>query len=477
MDRLELTKVAYLSDWKQPIAFALAGAKKGTPMLRILKNEPTGETSDAKPSLDELARRGARRMLAEALEAEVAAYIEAHRGARDERGRALVVRNGHAVAREVMTGVGPLELAAPRVNDKRVTEGERERFKSLILPPYLRKSKAITELLPALYLRGLSTGDFRDGLAAILGDNAAGFSPSVITRLTAAWQGEYAQWKTRSLADRDYVYVWADGVHFNVRLEDERLAALVLIGVRPDGTKEVIALEDGFRESTESWLALLRDAKKRGMQAPVVAVGDGALGFWAAVREVFPETQEQRCWVHKIANVLDKLPKSLQAQAKAKLHEMMASPTRAECEKNIKNFVAEYGAKYPKASKSLESESDKLMTHFALPAEHWLHLRTTNPIESTFATVKLRQRVTKGAGSRSAGLAMAYRLLLLAEESWRRCNGSALLPLVRAGEKFEDGVRVERVLTEEEKTKPKTKETMTRRGPKSRRNQTKKVAA
>jgi len=288
-------------------------------------------------------------------------------------------------------------------------------------------------VLPVLYLRGLSTGDFREGLAALLGENAAGLSPSAITRLVSSWQDDYRAWRTQPLADRDYVYIWADGVHFNVRLEDERLAALVVIGARQDGTKEVVALEDGYRESTESWLALLRDLKERGMRAPVVAVGDGALGFWAAIREVFPETREERCWVHKIANVLDKLPKSLQPKAKAALHEMMNAPTKAECEKLVATFVAEHEAKYPKAAKALATETDKLMTHFDLPAEHWKHLRTTNPIESTFATVKLRQRVTKGAGSRAAGLAMAHRLLLLAERSWRRLDGHELLPLVRAG--------------------------------------------
>jgi len=245
------------------------------------------------------------------------------------------------------------------------------------------------------------------------------------------------------LADREYVYVWADGVHFNMCLEDERLAALVVIGARPDGTKEVVALEDGYRESTESWLSLLRDLKARGMRAPVVAVGDGALGFWAAIRVVFPETREERCWVHKIANVLDKLPKSLQLKAKAALHEMMNVPTKVECEKLVAAFVAEHEAKNPKATKALATESDKLMTHFELPAEHWKHLRT-NPIESTFATVKLRQRVTKGAGSRGAGLAMAYRLLLLAERSWRRLDAPDLLPLVRAGVGSKDGIRVER---------------------------------
>jgi transposase-like protein len=356
-------------------------------------------------------------------------------------------------ARQVTVGAGTISIEAPRVNDKRVIEGERQKFTSQILPPYLRKSKAVAELLPALYLRGLSTGDFREGLAALLGENAAGFSPSVVTRLVSSWQGEYADWKARSLAEVDYVYVWADGVHFNVRLEDERLAALVVIGARPDGTKEVIALEDGYRESTESWLALLRNLKERGMRAPVVAVGDGALGFWAALREVFPETREERYWVHKIANVLDKLPKTLQPKAKAALHEMMNAPTRAACEKLVKTFVAEYEAKYPKAAKALSTETDKLMTHFDFPAEHWTHLRTTNPIESTFATDKLRQRVTKGAGSRNAGLAMAFQLLLLAQKSWRRLNGREWLPLVREGATFKDGIRIERAETLENSAK------------------------
>lgn len=411
-------------------------------MLRVVeeRDEAKGEVRSA---LDELAREGARRMLVEALEVEVEAYLERHRQER-EGSRSLVVRNGHAQERRVTVGSGTLAVRAPRVNDQRVIAGERQKFTSEILPPYLRRSKAVSEVLPVLYLRGLSTGDFREGLAALLGENAAGLSPSAITRLTSSWQEEYRAWRTRPLADRDYVYIWADGVHFNVRLEDERLAALVVIGARPDGTKEVVALEDGYRESTESWLALLRDLKERGMRAPVVAVGDGALGFWAAVREVFPETREERCWVHKIANVLDKLPKSLQPKAKAALHETMNAPTKAECEKLVAAFVTEHEPKYPKAAKSLATETDKLMTHFELPAEHWKHLRTTNPIESTFATVKLRQRVTKGAGSRGAGLAMAYRLLLLAERSWRRLDGHELLPLVRAGVTFKDGARVER---------------------------------
>jgi transposase-like protein len=438
-------------------------------MLKVV--EESKETKgDSRSTLDELAREGARRMLAEALEAEVEAYLERHRGERDDEGRALVVRNGRARARKVTVGAGVLEVAAPRVNDRRVVDGERQKFVSGILPPYLRKSRAVAELLPALYLRGLSTGDFREGLAALLGEGAAGFSPSVVTRLVSAWQDEYRAWRTRPLGDRDYVYVWADGVHFNVRLEDERLAALVLIGARPDGTKEVIALEDGYRESTESWASLLRDAKTRGMQAPMVAVGDGALGFWAALRDVFPETREERCWVHKIANVLDKLPKSLQQRAKAALHEMMNAPTKDECERLTQAFVGEYEAKYPKAAKSLTDDLDKLTTHFDLPAEHWKHLRTTNPIESTFATVKLRQRVTKGAGSRNAGLAMAYRLLLLAENSWRKLDSATLLPLVRAGVRFKDGTRLERVEAKTEVTDIKSRK-QTKKG------QERKVAA
>jgi putative transposase len=295
-----------------------------------------------------------------------------------------------------------------------------------------------------LYLRGLSTGDFREALPVLLGEEAAGLSPSSITRLVSMWQDEYEAWKKRSIADRDYVYVWVDGVHFGVRLEDERLCALVMIGARPDGPKEIIALEDGYRESKESWEELLRDVSKRGMRVPEVAIGDGALGFWAAVRDVWPATREQRCWVHKIANVLDKLPKSMQPKAKSKLHEAMNAPTRAACGQPIDDFVQTYEAKYPRSAASLVDSRDKLVTHFDFPAERWQHLRTTNPIESTFATVKLRQRVTKGAGSRAAGLAMAFKLLLAAERTWRRLNGHELLPLVRAHVVFRDGERIKR---------------------------------
>lgn len=420
-------------------------------------DENEGELETVEFALDQLAREGARRMIAAALEIEVEDYLARHRESRDEQGRALVVRNGRGRERKVTMGAGTVRVRAPRVNDKREIDGERQRFTSKILPPYLRRSKNVSELLPVLYLRGLSTGDFREALSSLLGRDAAGLSPSSITRLVSAWQEEYRAWRRRPLADRDYVYVWADGVHFNVRLEDERLAALVVIGARPDGTKEVIAIEDGYRESTESWLSLLRDLKARGMRAPALAVGDGALGFWAALGEVFPEAREQRCWVHKIANVLDKLPKSLQPRAKSQLHEMMNAPTRADCQKIAAAFIGEFRAKYSKATKSLEADFERMTTLYDFPAEHWKHLRTTNPIESTFATVKLRQRVTKGAGSRSAGLAMAFKLLLMAEQRWRRLDGHDLIPLVRAGVTFEDGQRKERDAAKPLKTPRKTR--------------------
>jgi transposase-like protein len=431
---------------RNDLATGLGGPGKGTPMLKVLAGGHVGQDTveDGRSTLDELAREGARRMIAAALEVEVEEYLNRHRAERDGDGRAQVVRNGRARARGVTVGAGTMTVEAPRVNDKRVVDGARQRFTSKILPPYLRKSPKVSAVLPLLYLHGLSTGDFRQALPVLLGDDAAGLSPSAITRLLGAWQEEYRRWRIRSLADRDYVYVWADGVHFNVRLDDDRLAALVIIGARPDGTKEMIAIEDGYRESTESWATVLRDLKRRGMQAPVCATGDGALGFWAAVRDVWPETTEQLCWVHKIANVLDKLPKSIQGRAKQALHAMMYAASTGVCEERIETFVAEYGAKYPKAVASLVDNRARLLTFFSFPADHWKHLRTTNPIESTFATVKLRQRVTKGAGSRAAGLAMAFKLLESAQRGWRRLDAHDLIPLVRAGIRFVDGQQHER---------------------------------
>lgn len=395
-------------------------------------------------TLDELAREGARRMIKAALAAEVDEYMERLRDARDEHGRAQVVRNGKARPRTVTLGAGTVTLQAPRVNDRRVVDGERQKFTSHLLPPYLRRSPKVTEVLPVLYLRSLSTGDFQEALPVLLGEDAAGLSPTTITRLTHVWQEEYRTFRQRDLSAVDYVYVWADGVHFNIRLEDDRLCTLVLVGTRPDGTKEVIAVEDGYRESTESWLTVLRDLRARGMRAPVLAIGDRALGFWAAAREVWPQARGETCWVHRIANVLDKLPQRLHGRAKRALHAMMYAESREACEREIARFVKEYAAKYPKAVESLTRDQEQLLTHFAFPAEHWQHLRTTNPIESPFATVKLRQRVTKGAGSRTAGLTMAFKLLLMAQARWRRLTAPHLVVQVRAGIQFKDGVRVER---------------------------------
>ena len=422
-------------------------------MMTIVRTQERAQGSDPEvvTALDELAREGARRMILAALEVEVEDYRQQHREARDTCGHALVVRNGQARPRRVTVGAGTITVRAPRVNDRRCVEGVRQRFTSHILPPYLRRSPHVSAVLPLLYLHGLSTGDFREALPVLLGEDAAGLSPAAITRLTATWRTEYDQWRRRTLVDRDFIYIWVDGVHFTIRLEDDRLAALVVVGVRPDGTKEVIAIEDGYRESTESWLTVLRDLKARGMRAPALAIGDGALGFWAAVCEVWPETREQRCWVHRIANVLDKLPTRLQPQAKRALHEMMYADTRTTCEQAIQRFAQNYAAKYPKAVKSLVTDVARLLTHFEFPAAHWKHIRTTNPIESTFATVKLRTRVTKGAGSRAAGLTMTFKLLEAAQRTWRRLDAHDLLPLVRAGVVFKDGQSVERTESRAEK--------------------------
>lgn len=414
-------------------------------MLKLITAEREGleEESLVGATLDDLARVGARRMIATALQLEVDDYLARFRGERDAVGHALVVRNGTARERPVTTGVGPLPLAAPRVNDRRVVDGVRQKFTSAILPPYVRRSPRLESVLPLLYLHGLSSGDFREALPALLGPDAAGLSSSAILRLTKTWTAEYEAFRRRDLAERDYVYLWADGVHFTIRLDEERLCTLVLIGVRPDGTKEVVALEDGYRESAESWRTVLRDLKQRGLRAPVLAVGDGALGFWAAVRDVWPETAEQRCWVHRIANVLDKLPKGLQPRAKQALHEIMYAETRAAAAQGIADFGETYGAKYPKAVASLTGDQNRLLTYFDYPAAHWKHLRTTNPIESTFATVRLREGVTKGAGSRTAGLTMAFKLMQVAEGHWRGIDAAELVPLVRAGVVFEDGMQTE----------------------------------
>jgi transposase-like protein len=384
-------------------------------------------------------------MLAVALEAEVQAYIAAHAELIDEHGHRLVVRNGHAPARAITTGVGQVEVVRPRVDDRRVdpASGQRMQFHSVILPRWCRRSPKVAEVLPLLYLHGLSSMDFVPALEAFFGASA-GLSASVITRLTTQWQAEREAFAQRSLHDRDYVYCWADGIHFNLRLAEGRLCCLVIVGVRADGTKELIAVADGTRESTDDWAELLRDCRRRGMRAPVVMVGDGALGLWRALREVFPATREQRCWVHKVANVLAALPKSVQAGARRALNEILGAEDRGHAERAIQALVTDYGAKWPKAVAKVIDDQEALLAFFDYPAEHWLHLRTTNPIESTFSPVRARTRVTKGPGSKDAGLAMVFKLLEAAEQRWRAVNGPHLVALVRAGARFDKGRLVER---------------------------------
>ena len=395
--------------------------------------------------LDELFREGARRMLAVALEAEVEAYIATHAELVDERGHRLVVRNGHAPARTITSGVGQVEVVRPRVDDRRVdpATGERMRFHSGLLPRWCRRSPKVAEVLPLLYLHGLSSLDFVPALEAFFGASA-GLSASVITRLTTQWQAERQAFLARDLSEVDYVYCWADGIHFNIRLEEGRLCCLVMVGVRADGTKELVAVADGTRESSDDWAELLRDCRRRGMRAPVVMVGDGALGLWAALREVFPATREQRCWVHKVANVLNALPKSVQAGARRALNEIAQAEDRTHAERAIQTFAHDYGVKWPKAVAKVVDDQEALLCFFDYPAEHWLHLRTTNPIESTFSPVRARTRVTKGPGNRQAGLAMVFKLLEAAESRWRAVNGPHLVALVRAGARFEKGRLVER---------------------------------
>jgi putative transposase len=414
--------------------------------MENVRTLPVGEQMQGiAATLDDLAREGARRMIAAALEAEVSDYVDQFAEDRDEEGKRLVVRNGRAKERGLTLGSGTVRIKAPRVNDRRIDEetGERERFGSQILPRYARRSPKVTEVLPLLYLHGLSTGDFGPALEDLLGKDARGLSPSSIQRLTESWQAEHAEFRRRELRFHRYAYWFVDGVHVSIRLgEDDRLCLLVVIGVREDGVKELLAVEDGYRESTESWSAVMRDLKDRGINEPKLVVGDGALGIWAALRDVFPHARRQACWVHAIANVLDVLPKRLQPRAKTMLHEIMEAPTRSEAGHARQRFREEFDAKYPKAIAKLDRNWQHLTAFYDFPAEHWRHLRTSNAIESSFATVKLRTRVTKGAGSKKAALAMAYKLLDALQVRWRRFNGHELVADVLEGVKFKDGIRI-----------------------------------
>ena len=396
--------------------------------------------------LTEVLRRGAQEMLAAAIENEVLEYVAGHTHLHDAEGRRLVARNGYLPQRTIQTGIGPVDVQQPRVNDRRLDQnGQRIRFSSKILPPYLRRTKSIDELIPWLYLKGISTGDFTEALQALLGPHAKGLSATNIVRLKDCWQQEWAGWSKRSLTDKHYVYLWADGIYFNIRLEDpgnNKQCILVLMGATDDGKKELIAIADGYRESAQSWRELLLDIKERGLStAAKLATGDGALGFWAALREIYPATQEQRCWVHKTANVLNKMPKSIQPKAKSMLQDIWMAETREQARKAFDLFVVTFKAKYAKAVECLAKDRDALLRFYDFPAEHWVHLRTTNPIESTFATVRLRTRRTKGCGSRMACLTMVFKLVQCAERHWHRLNSKELIVEIIRGVKFVDGIK------------------------------------
>jgi len=402
-------------------------------VLALEKRVAVGSRS----AMDEAFREGARRMLMAALEAEVAEHVEAHKGAVDESGRRMVVRNGRMPRRDIQSPLGPVGIEQPRVHDRR----EGQRFASRILPPYLRRSPSVEALIPWLYLKGVSTNDFPEALKAILGEGAAGLSPSTVCRLKAAWEEEYKEWDARDLSGKRFVYFWADGIHFNVRLADDRPCVLVVVGTLEDGSKELLAVHDGERESKLSWLEVLRGLKRRGLgEGPKLAVGDGALGFWAALAEAYPGTRRQRCWVHKTANVLDKMPKKVQPSAKGLLHEMYRADTREHALQSFEEFVALYGSKHPKAVECLVKDKEDLFAFYDFPAEHWQHIRSTNAIESAFATVRHRHRQTKGCGSRAATLSMVYKLASEAQKGWRRIGGHHLVSKVLKGVKFEDGV-------------------------------------
>lgn len=393
---------------------------------------------DFKTGLEEILREGARKLLQQAIENEVQECIESYRHERYEEGRRVVKRNGYLPQRRIQTGLGPIPIVQPRVRGVS--------FSSAILPKYMRRAPSIEALIPTLYLKGISTGDMQEALECILGENAQGLSATNIVRLKEIWKKEYFEWNSRDLTHKRYVYIWADGIYFDVRLSDERPCLLVLIGATEDGTKELLAIHDGIRESKTSWKELLQDLKRRGLaNSPLLATGDGALGFWAALEEEFPACRYQRCWVHKTANVLDKMAKSTQGPAKRLIHEMYMSPTKEKGLKAFESFISLYEAKYPKACECLRKDRERLFTFYDFPAMHWQHIRTTNPIESTFATVRHRSEKTKGCGSREATLMMVYKLGISAQKHWRKLRGRAFMRKIIIGVKFKDGEEVTQV--------------------------------
>ena len=405
---------------------------------------PLRQPNEVDDPLTNILRSGARQLLAQAVEMEAEAFLLAMKGLKLPDGRDRLVRHGHGPERTIQTGIGPVEVERVKIRDRAAAEnGERIRFTSAILPLWARRTKSLDTLLPVLYLRGISTGDFQEALAALLGQNAPNLSPAVISRLTAEWQGEYERWQKRDLSARRYVYVWADGVFLQARMEDHGECMLVLIGATPEGKKELIGFQVGARESAQSWRELLVEVKSRGLTiAPEIAVGDGALGFWKALDEVFPGTRHQRCWVHKTANVLNKVTLSVQTNMKKDLREIYLAPNRASAEVAINVFAEKYGAKYDKAVECLTKDREALLALYEFPAEHWDHLRTTNPIESVFATVRHRTVRTKGSLSPTTARLMVFKLLCAASKTWRRLKGTNQLPKVIAGVSFENGIEV-----------------------------------
>jgi putative transposase len=401
---------------------------------KVISLEKRAEDAE-KPFFEQLLQEGARKLLQAAIENEILEYIQFHQDRRDEDGQRLVVRNGHLPEREIVSGVGPIKVRQPRVRHR-----DGGQFSSAILPKYMRRTPSVDALIPALYLKGISTGDFSEALAAILGEQASGLSATNIVRLKAGWEDDYKRWCQRDLSQKRYVYWWADGIYFNVRLDEERSCVLVLIGATEDGNKELLAVVDGYRESAQSWRELLGQLKRMGLSsAPKLAIGDGSLGFWVALQEEYGQVAQQRCWVHKTANILDKMPKSVQGKAKQLIHEMYLAPTRKAALAAYDQFISSYQVKFPKACECLQKDKAVLFTFYDFPAQHWSHLRTTNPIESTFATVRLRTQRTKGSGSRIATLTMVFKLGLEAQKHWRRLNGPELIAKVITGVKFVDG--------------------------------------
>jgi transposase-like protein len=395
--------------------------------------------------ITEILRQGARKLLAQALETEIEVFINQYKELKDELGRQRIVRNGHLPERDIQTGIGAVPVKAPRIRDRHARPSKRIKFSSSILPPYLRKTRSMEHLIPWLYLKGVSTGDFADALSALVGKDAPGLSATTISRLKTAWEQDLKEWQKRDLSNKHYVYFWVDGIHCNVRMDDKQ-CLLVIIGATEDGKKELVAIDGGFRESDLSWTQLLTDLKSRGLaKGPELAIGDGALGFWKAIAKAYPRCRWQRCWVHKTANVMNKLPKSLQSAAKSKLHDIWHAENKDEAERLFRDFIKVYGAKYPKVEQCLVKDRDALLTFYDFPAEHWRHIRTTNPIESTFATVRLRTAKVRGCFSANTVITMAFKLCQCAEERWIRLHRPERLAEVIRGVKFVNGIKENRI--------------------------------